>query len=144
MRNVAFIISSLLIWGCAEDITFEATPQIELVSIGPSTLIELQDSIHIVVAYEDGDGDLGENDPEAKNFFIRDERIDLTYEFRIQELVPGGSEVPIRERLELTLPNTVITNGGNSQTVTYRIWVVDRAGHESNRISAGTITVQAP
>lgn len=69
--------------------------------------------------------------------------IDLTYSYRIRELVPGGAEVPIRGSLELTLPNTVITNGSSSEQVTYTIWVQDQAGHESNRISAGPITVIA-
>ena len=145
MKNlVTLLIVSALMVACGEDVTFDATPSIELSHIGPETVVELEDSIRIVVAYEDGDGDLGENSPDAKNFFLRDNRIDLVYQFRIKELVPDGASVPIRGTLELTLPNTVITDGSSQQDVTYTIWVKDRAGHQSNMVTSGPITIVAP
>lgn len=144
MRKLLAISSFALVVGCGEDVDFNETPQIELISVGPSQVVELQDSIRFVIGYEDGDGDLGENSPDAKNLFLRDERINLEYKFRIRELVPNQAEVPIKGELILTLPNTVITDGSTSQNVTYSIWVKDRAGHQSNTLTAGPITVVVP
>lgn len=132
------------LWSCGDDLEIVDTPSISLVSVGPSTVIELQDSIQFVIAYEDGDGDLGENSPDVKNLFLTDNRIDLEYSFRIKELVPNGAEVPIKGELVLTLPNTVITDGSTEQQVSYTIYVKDRAGHQSNSLTAGPITVVAP
>lgn len=138
------IVVAIGVASCTKELDVIDTPSLELVAVGPSTVVELQDSIRFVIAYEDGDGDLGENTPEAKNLFIRDERINLDYSFRIVELVPGGASVPIKGQLIVTLPNTVITDGSTSQNVTYSIWVKDRAGHKSNTITAGPIQVIAP
>lgn len=145
MRKRIIIIGLVLIAAaCGEDIVLDDSPSIELVSIGPSTVVELQDSIQIVIRYEDGDGDLGENTPDAKNYYLVDERIDLEYRFRIRELVPNSASVPIAGTLVLTLPNTVITNGSTSEELTYSIWIVDRAGNQSNTVTAGPITVVSP
>lgn len=144
MRKLLSILILAVVWSCGEDVAFEESPTIDLVKIGPSTVVELQDSIYIEISYEDGDGDLGENAPDAKNFFLRDERIDLTYQYRISELAPSGSDVPIKGKLILILPNTVITNGSTQEEVTYSIWVKDRAGNKSNTLTAGPITVVQP
>ncbi|NVK28691.1 MAG: hypothetical protein HWE14_11640 [Flavobacteriia bacterium] len=144
MRKLFSILILAVIWSCGDEVVFEESPSIDLVKIGPSTVVELQDSIYIEVAYEDGDGDLGENAADAKNFFLRDERIDLTYQFRISELAPSGSNVPIKGKLILILPNTVITDGSSQEQVTYSIWVKDRAGNKSNTLTAGPITIVQP
>lgn len=145
MRKLfAILIGTSVLWSCSKDIELSTTPEIELVSAGPSSVVELQDSIRFVIRYEDGDGDLGENDPDAKNFYLRDERINLVYEFRIRELVPDQASVPITGTLRLTLPNTVITDGSQSQQVVYSIWIKDRAGHQSNTVTTDPITVTAP
>lgn len=144
MKKLLALLAFFSLLSCSDDVLPDESPSLELVSIGPSQVVELQDSIHIVVRYEDGDGDLGENSPDAKNLYLRDERIDLVYQYRIKELVPNGAEVAISGTLVLELPNTVITNGSSSEQVTYTIWVKDRAGHESNRITAGPLTVVSP
>lgn len=145
MKRIALIFSSLFLFSaCTSELDLNSTPNLTLKKVGPSTVVALQDSIRFEVNYEDGDGDLGENEPDVKNLFVLDNRIDLEYSYRIKELVPGGGEVPIKGTLVFTLPNTIITDGSASQTVTYSIWVVDRAGHKSNTISAGPITVIEP
>ncbi|GGH65162.1 hypothetical protein [Phaeocystidibacter marisrubri] len=145
MKRVAFILFTLVLFSaCTSELDLEIKPNLTLKRVGPSTVVALQDSIRFEIDYEDGDGDLGENEPDVKNLFVLDNRIDLEYSYRIKSLVPGGDEVPIKGTLIFTLPNTIITDGSTSQSVTYSIWVVDRAGHKSNTISAGPITVVAP
>ena len=56
-------------------------------------------------------------------------------------IVPGGAEVPIQGSLEWTIPSIYITNGNASQKVSYSIYVVDRAGNQSNTLETPQITI---
>lgn len=116
-------------------------PEILDVVVAPTSVVEFQDSIVFRIAYTDGDGDLGENAPNAANLFVVDNRINVTESFRIRELAPDGADIPITGNLRVVLRNTGITDNSNSQTVNYTIYLRDRAGNESNRFVTSDITV---
>ena len=134
---ISFVASS-----CKKDET-EPTPvpQIEFVSITPTTVTEYVDSINIVISYSDYDGDLGENIDSVKNMFVTDSRNAVVYEYRINQLAPSGSNIHIKGSLNTIIKNTAITDNSNSQTVSYSIYVKDRAGNQSNVVSTSAITV---
>jgi hypothetical protein len=126
---------------CHKDSPIDSsTPTIELVSVSASSIQE-GDPLTFRIKYTDGDGDLGENSADAHNLFLVDNRVGVTYEYRIQELAPPGSAVIIRGNLDVELKTTAITNGTNSQLVTYSIYVKDRAGNQSNTVTTGEITI---
>lgn len=126
---------------CHKDEAIDSsTPTIELVSVS-STSVQEGDPLTFRIKYTDGDGDLGENDANAKNLFLTDNRVNVTYEYRIQELSPSGSSVIIRGNLDVKLNTTAITNGSESQSVTYSIYVKDRAGNQSNTVTTESITI---
>ena len=126
---------------CKKDEAIDSnTPTIELESVSSENVLE-GDPLTFRVKYTDGDGDLGENNPDAHNLFLTDNRVNVTYEYRIQELAPSGSSIIIRGYINVELNTTAITNGSNSQTVTYSIFVKDRAGNQSNTVTSPTITI---
>lgn len=146
-RLFAFLLgTSYLILGtfpsCKKD-KMESTvePQIEFVSISPSTAKEYTDQITITFSYDDLDGDLGENDPNVNNLFITDSRNSVTYNYRISQLAPDGSTIHIKGNLNAVIKNTAITDGSSSQSVTYSLYLKDRAGNSSNTITTSAITV---
>lgn len=144
MNRISFFVIAMLLLcvSCQkEDTSLSIIPKIDLEQAGPAVIKENVDSIYFVVAYTDGDGDLGSNDPKVKNLFVEDTRIGLVYKYRIQDLVPGNAEVGIQGVLHFSIPNTVITGSGTQEEVTYSVWVVDAAGHESNRLSVGPFLV---
>jgi hypothetical protein len=116
-------------------------PQITLEEVGPEEVVALEDSIYMRIGFYDKDGDLGENFTDDKNLFVVDQRLNLAHEFRISNIVPGGADVPIQGFLEWTIPSVYITNGNASQKVNYSIYVIDRAGHQSNILETPTITI---
>ncbi len=116
-------------------------PQILNVVVTPTSVIEFEDEITFSVEYRDGDGDLGENDPDVTNLFVIDNRISITESFRISQIAPTDANVPITGTLQVVLPSTGITDNSSSQTVNYTIYMVDRAGNESNRFTTTDITV---
>lgn len=115
-------------------------PSIELVSVSSNNIAE-GDPLTFRIKYTDGDGDLGENSADAHNLFLTDNRVGVTYEYRIQELAPSGTSLIIRGNLDVVLNTTAITNGSNSQNVTYSIYVKDRAGNQSNTVTTSDITI---
>jgi hypothetical protein len=144
MKKFFFLFVSLsIICACKKDTTIDisTTPAITFVSITPSTAVEYQDKISIVISYKDGDGDLGENTPDVKNLFLTDSRNNVTYQYRISQLAPSGQAIAIQGQLTVELKNTAITNGSTSQALSYSIYVKDRAGNQSNIVNTSAITV---
>jgi hypothetical protein len=117
------------------------TPQITFVSISPSSAVEYVNSITITFSYDDLDGDLGQNDPNATNLFITDSRNNVMYNYRISQLAPDNSTIHIKGNLNAVIKNTAITDGSTSQSVTYSLYVKDRAGNTSNTITTTAITI---
>lgn len=137
-----FVLTALSFSSCKKkEPESTTTPQIEFVSISPSTAVEYVNSITITFSYDDLDGDLGENDPNVSNLFITDSRNNVIYNYRISQLSPDGSNIHIRGNLNAVIKNTVITNGSSSQQVTYSLSIKDRAGNTSNTITTSAITV---
>ncbi len=140
---LVFLFFGCILFSCKKDdkVEISTTPAIEFVSISPGTAAEYQDKITVVISYKDGDGDLGENEPDVKNLFLTDTRNNVTYQYRVSQLAPTGAAIAIQGTLAIELKNTAITNGSTSQAVSYLLYVKDRAGHVSNTVTTSAITV---
>ena len=146
MRLAKLILPALILIQLAackkeDEITYSDTPSIAFESISPGTIKEFEDSITIRISYTDGNGDLGENNASVNNLFVTDTRINITYAFRIPQLSPDNSTIPIKGKLNVVLKNTGITDGSQGQSVIYQVYVVDRSGKKSNTISASPVNI---
>lgn len=130
--------------GCEkdEDPFANKSPQIELLSLTPSVVVEFADSLVFQIKYRDNDGNLGENDPTVKNIFITDNRIGIVYDYRVQQLAPTGSTIAIEGTLKVVLNSVARTDTSVAQqTATFSVYVVDRAGNKSNTVTSAPITI---
>ena len=59
----------------------------------------------------------------------------------ISQLAPDGSTIHIKGNLNAVIKNTAITDGSSSQSVTYSLYMKDRAGNMSNTITTSAITI---
>lgn len=136
-------LACLGVLGCKKEKVdlLDPVPQILSLSLNSTVATEYQDSIIIRVEYRDGDGDLGENSPDATNLFVLDQRINAVESFRIRELAPEGAEIPITGILRVAMGPTGITNGSSSEQFKYTIWLKDRAGNESERVETTALTL---
>ena len=143
-RILILVLGLVLVFAtssCVEDYPFDGKPNINLLQSGPDTVHEFTDSIYFKISYEDGDGDLGENNTDDQNLFVTDNRNGIQYKYRIRELVPGNTNVPVQGTLVFSINNTFIIGTGNSEQVTYNIHVIDRGNHESNTLTTKPITI---
>ena len=141
-RSVALFLVVLVFSSCKKDEdSLSIVPQLTFESISPTTIQEFGGPITFSISYQDGDGDLGENDSDAKNLFLQDLRNGITYEYRIQELAPQGADIAIIGTIDIILNTISITDGSNEQEVTFDIYAVDRAGNSSKPITSPPLTI---
>ncbi|MFN8143272.1 MAG: hypothetical protein U0073_02530 [Bacteroidia bacterium] len=133
----------LLFLSCKkETIEFDPIPSIEIVSVSPGSVTEYTQAVTITIKYTDGDGDLGENTSGVKNCFVTDNRIGITSGYRIQQLAPATSSVPITGTINIDIGGQGITDTSlTSQNVSFNVYVVDRQGHSSNTVSTSAISI---
>jgi hypothetical protein len=148
MKHSIFILtlsSIFLFTGCKKEESISNTPFIKFISITPNPSIKYQDEITITIEYTDGNGDLGENTADVKNLFVTDSRNNVTSEFRIPQLAPDNSNIIIRGNLAIHLPpQGFVDDSHTSETVTYTIYVKDRAGNTSNTVQTSVLTINKP
>ena len=142
MKNILYTFFFFSIISCKEDESkISNTPYLDFVSISPIAITEFQEEVRLVIKYIDGDGDLGDNDPDIKNLFIIDQRNGVEYTYRVPELSPRGSNITIEGNLEVDLNSLSVVGSANSESVKFDIYIIDRSGNQSNIISSSAITV---
>lgn len=139
--SILAVLSLMVFSACSDEGGISEIPAIEFVSIEPSQANNF-DSVKIVISYQDGDGDLGENVAGVSNLFVTDNRNSVTYDFRVKELAPQGSSISIQGNLNIIINAvSVIDPIATSEEVSYSVYVVDRAGNQSNVVTTDAITV---
>lgn len=143
MRNIlAIAILGLLVLSCKKDDEgFSEVPSIEFISITPASVGEFEEEVTLTIKYQDGNGDLGENSPTAKNLFVTDSRNGVEYSYRIQQLAPNDANIIIEGELDVKLKTLSVVGSESSEAVTFNVYVVDRAGNISNTITTSPVTV---
>ena len=141
-RSVALLLVVLIFSSCKKDEDgLSVVPQLTSASISPTSIEEFEGPITFSISYQDGDGDLGEYDPNVKNLFLQDQRNGITYEYRIQELAPQGADIAIIGTIDIVLNTISITDGSSEQEVIFDIYAIDRAGNSSNTITSSPLTI---
>ncbi|MEM6260914.1 MAG: hypothetical protein AAGI38_00290 [Bacteroidota bacterium] len=144
---VLLSIALMLTVGCGSDSDepapqFSNVPEIELLSVSPGSIQALTDSLVFEIKYTDGDGDLGTTDDKVRNLFIVDTRIDVTHEFRIPLIVPNEGIVSITGTFRVNLGGIILKDpNATSEEVIFNIYLVDRAGNQSNEIESPAVTI---
>jgi hypothetical protein len=140
---------------CVNPPDFPDVPKIEFVGMSKDTILQgvfQQDSLFVVFSFEDGDGDLGRkaNADENNVFFIDTRTSEIDNSFGIPFIPSQGSSNGIQGEVEILLFSTccLFETGQDPCTAStiepfdflqYEIYIVDRAGNESNRIMTDTI-----
>lgn len=122
--------------------TINEIPELEFVNVAPVDLKEYQQPLVFTIHYKDGNGDLGENDANVKNVFLIDNRIGLKYEYRIQQLSPNNSVIPIEGSFTIELSPITLTDSVSQQNANFSIYVEDRAKNRSNIVTSNNVIIR--
>jgi hypothetical protein len=132
-----------LLMACTkEESRRDPVPAIRLLDVNRTEVLQFVDTLEVLLYYEDGDGDLGNPDPDIPSLIVKDARLERPDSFHVPPLAPIGARIPIQGELRVRLPHLFLLGNGNTETTHFRIRFVDRAGNESNEIQTPNIRIQ--
>jgi hypothetical protein len=139
---------SLLLFSCKKEESgtpnppISEIPFIELKSVSPQLIHQLDDSLVFTIRYTDGNGDLGDYSADTLSLLITDNRFPLTEKFHIPPLAPQGTSITITGDLLVTLDHIILADHLSAEErATFTIQLKDRAGNWSNEVTSDEITV---
>lgn len=142
-RNILLLVLLISILGSCkkEPITGDPIPSISIRKISPSTLQQFSENVIIELAYEDGDGDLGHENPDSLTLWVKDSRIATADMYHIPPLSPPGSVIYIKGTIEIVLNSAFLMGNGGNEKVSYTVKLKDRQGNWSNTVTSKEITI---
>jgi hypothetical protein len=142
--HLLFILTVLLFtFSCKkkEKEVLGTSPIIELISVTPNEIKEFEDSIIVMLSYEDRDGDLGSENPDENFLEIRDTRLENPDYYFVQPLSPPGTSVHIKGTLRVYIKNIFLLGNGDTELTTLEIRMRDRAGNWSNMVTSEQLKI---
>ena len=126
-------------------------PTISFISFGPDTILggSSKDTAYLTFHVIDGDGDLG-NDPGGSSYdiFLKSSRPQDSLYTDFFADIPSGANDPqvgISATTQVLLPafGLVARDSVATDSISYEVYVHDKAGHESNHIFTNKIYIKA-
>ncbi|MFT4759682.1 MAG: hypothetical protein ACI9XO_000162 [Paraglaciecola sp.] len=142
--NLFLISLSLLILGCEKistDPVFSTTPAIKITEISQDTLVQFVDKLILKIEYEDGDGDLGNANPDINSIFVKDSRLEAADEYYLPPLAPDSAFISITGVFNLELSTTFLFGNGTEESAVFEIFIMDRAGNRSEAVETTPILI---
>jgi hypothetical protein len=143
IKGLSILIFLVFICSCKRELskTGDPNPKIGFQSLSKTILKSFNDSLSIGIHYEDGDGDLGNFNPDTLDLFVRDSRLSKYDGFHLPPLAPQNANVRISGIFYLNLRNIFLFNESSPERMYFEIYVRDRKGHYSNKIKTPDITI---
>jgi len=143
MRVLFFILIVTLVFSsCKKEDTVSSEPEIELLNVSPLEVVQFDTVITVKIKYRDGNGDLGDENPDADVLRVKDSRLSEPDWYHVQPLAPLGSEIAIEGELDITLSTLFLLGNGSQETTTFSIRIRDRAGNYSNEVVTPVILIK--
>lgn len=146
IRHSYLLLALLAFAGCETDPVFPDEPQIRFVRITPDVATaNTADEIQLTIHYEDGDGDLGYVGDPVASLFVIDTRAAFVgntgrlKDFSFESLTPDTKNPSIQGDITITMITPPYDSA--EEPLVFEVYLVDRAGHESNRITTTPITI---
>lgn len=143
-----WVLSALLISSCEKEEIKPTDPlpavsNVPAISLGSMASAYNQfDDVVLYVNYIDGNGDLGFDDADTPVVYVTDNRNDIEFNFHVQPLSPPGVEIAIQGQLQVVIENIILLSQSNSsETVTFSVKLIDRAGNWSNLVTTPILTI---
>ncbi len=142
MKGTIHIIAAIvLLAACGKKDVIPTSPEIALIDTAPLQVVQFGERVKVRFSYKDGDGDLGQFDPDIASLEVKEARLNTADWYHVPPISPEGSEVQVQGELEVELNALFLLGNGTEETTTYTLRIKDRAGNWSNSITTPTITI---
>ncbi|MFN0275473.1 MAG: hypothetical protein ACKVPJ_07000 [Chitinophagales bacterium] len=141
---ITILIITLSFSACVKPPEYPIEPFIEFVSIDKTSFSEVSGDVTMLITiyFEDGDGDIGGGLDDSLNMYWEDSRIPGYFiPFKIPFVELQGNHDDISGNIYVTWDNDCIDFTSTSESFYYNIYIVDRAGHESNIIQTPGLSI---
>jgi hypothetical protein len=125
----------------ADDPAFSTTPVIKLNNLSNDTIREFADILTINIRYQDGDGDLGFEEPDDYAVFIRDARLNNYDGFYVGPVAPPNSNIAVQGNLKLEFPSLFVFGNRLEERTRFYIYMIDRKGNKSNELISPDVII---
>jgi hypothetical protein len=150
------VVGLALLAACTSPPDYPIEPRIEFLSLSKDTLKRgnfFQDTAFITISFTDGDGDIGDKD--SLNLFLKDLRDGFVSKNRIPFVPELGASNGLKGEITVRIFSTCcVFDPGLGldpcmdahpslpvDELVYEIYIVDRAGHESNTVQTAPIFI---
>ena len=135
----------LILFGCTEkeqiNVTGNPVPTIKLLNVSSTQLKQFKDSLTITIEYTDGDGDIGETNPDMDDLEVRDQRLSKADYYFVKPLTPPDANIKVKGIIAVQIKNTFLLGTADTEITTFELRLKDRAGNWSNSVKTGMITI---
>jgi len=128
----------------ADEPAFSEIPEIRFEGLSHDTILEYENILTITFKFQDGDGDLGFEEPESYAIFIRDARLANFDGFYLGPVAPPGTTIAVQGKLKVEFPSLFVFGNSQFERTRYYIYMVDRRGHKSNEIITPDVIIKKP
>jgi hypothetical protein len=116
-------------------------PVISILSIHPDTIRQFQDSVIVVLRYEDANGDIGEENPDKGVIEVKDSRLLQPDWYHVKPLAPVDNAIKIEGTLRLRLNTVFLLGNGAPEPVQFSFRMRDRFGNFSDKVTSKTLLI---
>ena len=144
MKKYIFLLFiSVLILSCKTETApvFPDKPTLKSITLSHTQIQEFKGNVILTLSYEDGDGDLGEDDPDKNTLWVKDSRLPDADLYHVQPLAPLESNVPIQGTLQVKLNRLFLLGNGVSEQVSFTVKIQDRSGKWSDEVVSPSIEI---
>lgn len=132
---------TLVFTSCKKEEKYSEIPEIEFVSLTPSSTSEFSQNIVLKLTYKDGDGDIGNEDPDIYSLYVKDSRLPRADEYHVKPLTPPDQNLQIEGELTIRLSGIFILGSDSTESTKFTVKLKDRAGNWSNEVVTSSIKV---
>ncbi len=144
--KIGFVMALCIQFGlqsCTKEdpITESPVPLLRLISVSSKQLKQFKDSLVITIEYTDGDGDIGETNPDINDLEIKDQRLSKADFYFVKPLTPPNANIKVKGIIAVQIKNTFLLGSADSENTTFELRLRDRAGNWSNSVKTAVITI---
>ncbi|MEM6261077.1 MAG: hypothetical protein AAGI38_01115 [Bacteroidota bacterium] len=116
-------------------------PTLWIEQVYPDTVRQFQDSITLILGYEDPNGDLGSIDPNDRTLWVKDSRLPEGDLYHVKPIVPTGDEIHIRGTIRIGIRPPFLLGSAGLERIVLSAKIRDQEGVWSEEVSAFPIWV---